>query len=264
VNQYETLLVEVTDRVAKVFLNRPDSANSITLQTMADYNAVCDWVTKDDSIRVVVFSGAGDRHFCAGADLRETTAIVNRGERIEFPPGGFFMDNIASIPKPTIAMINGKAVGGGCELAIACDFRFMVDDTVIGLPELKFGEIPAAGGTQRLPRLIGPGKALDMLLTGRLLDAEEAHAIGLVTSVVPRESLEKLTYDFALELARRPPYAVQTAKFLIMTALDRPELEGCALERRMSRTMATPEERAAARAEAAEASGTYSKLFEPA
>jgi enoyl-CoA hydratase/carnithine racemase len=262
VNQtYETLLYEVSGRVATVTLNRPKQANSVTMQTMADYLAVVDGVNKDDDVRVVIFTAAGDQHFCAGADLKEVTATLARGDKIEFPPGPFFMDAIASIPKPTIAVIQGKAVGGGCELALACDFRFMANDTVIGLPELKFGQIPAAGGTQRLPRIVGYAKAIDLLLTGRLLEAQEAVSIGLITAALPRDQLFEGAATFAEELTRRAPYVVQAAKFLASRAFDMPVLEGCELERRTSRTMATPEEKEAAQAEAARGDGTYAKLF---
>ena len=210
---YETILVERRERVAIITINRPEKRNALNIQTRAEGAAILDELRDDDSIRVVIFTGAGDKAFIAGADIAEfagRTALQQRAIMLE---RGLF-NAIDSFPKPVIAMVNGYCLGGGCELALACDIRIASNNASFGQPEINLGIIPGGGGTQRLTRLVGEGKAMEMILTGEIINAEEAFRCGLVNQVVPADHLESKTMEIAnriapehLELALADPRA---------------------------------------------------------
>src|SRR5213083_1499615 len=191
-NSYETILVERRDRVAMVTINRPEKRNARNIQTRAEGAAILDELRSDDSVRVVVFTGAGDKAFVAGADIAEfadRTAISQREVMLE---RGLF-NAVDTFPKPVIAMVNGYCLGGGCELALACDLRIASETASFGQPEINLGIIPGGGGTQRLTRLVGEGKAMEMILSGEIIKAQEAYRLGLVNQVVPADQLETKT-----------------------------------------------------------------------
>src|SRR3989441_10160293 len=208
---YETILVERRGRVAIITINRPEKRNALNIQTRAEGAAVLDELRADDSIRVVVITGAGDKAFIAGADIAEfaeRTAISQREVMLQRS----LFNAVDGFPKPIIAMINGYCLGGGCEVALACDIRIASEKASLGQPEINLGIIPGGGGTQRLTRLVGEGKAMEMILTGEIIDAQTAFAIGLANHVVPADQLETKTMEIANRIAEKSPIALRLAK----------------------------------------------------
>lgn len=214
---YESILVERRDRVAIITINRPEKRNALNIQTRAEGAAALDELRGDDDVRVVIFTGAGDKAFVAGADIAEfanRTAISQREVMLE---RGLF-NAVDSFPKPVIAMVNGYCLGGGCELALACDIRVASDKASFGQPEINLGIIPGGGGTQRLTRLVGEGKAMEMILSGEIISAEEALRIGMVNHVVPADQLEAKTMEIANRIAEKSPIALRLAKEAVQLA----------------------------------------------
>jgi methylglutaconyl-CoA hydratase len=259
VAEYETLIVERRDGIGYLILNRPESANTISVQLTRELHQALDELADDRSVRVVILTGAGDRHFCAGADLKEGVKFLTGDAE---PP---FMahptSKIEEMPQPVIAVINGAALGGGCEISLACDFRFMADTAVIGLPEIVFGMLPAWGGTQRLPRVVGLAKAKEILFTGRPLSAEEALEVGLVTAIAPPEKVMAEAEAFAQGLAEKADYALAAMKLVVNTAQEVDLERGLRLERQVALTMGSPERRMAALERAMAGSPIYKNLF---
>ncbi len=200
----ETMLLEEKYHIAVVTINRPP-ANSWNLSAMEDFEKVLDKVENDGNIRVMILTGAGDKCFSAGFDVGDAANGPKTGEM-----GRILWRRVDRFPKPIIAALNGHALGGGLELAMGCHFRIMADDpkAKIGLTELNLGIIPGWGGTQRLMRIVGEAKALDMILFSRRLSAGEALEIGLVNQIVPPEILMETALEFAARLSERPPVAV--------------------------------------------------------
>ncbi len=215
---YENLIVEKRGTVAKVTVNRPDKLNALNVPTRLEILAVFKELTEDAGIRVIVITGAGEKAFIAGADIGEFAGRTALEQR-EIMQRSRAFDAMENCPKPVIAMINGFALGGGCELAMACDIRVASVKAKFGQPEVKLGLIPGGGGTQRLPRLIGEGKAMELILTGDMIDAEEALRLGLVTQVVPHEELEERTMALANRMAELSPVALAMAKKSVKNAV---------------------------------------------
>jgi len=214
---YETLLVERRGRVAIVTINRPEKRNALNIQTRQEGAAVLEELREDEAVRVVIFTGAGDKAFIAGADIAEfagRTAITQR----EVMTGRSLFTAIDTFPKPVIAMINGYCLGGGNELAMACDLRIASDTASFGQPEINLGIIPGGGGTQRLTHLVGESKAMELILTGDIIDAQTAYRIGLVNMVVPAADLEAKTMEIANRIADKSPIALRMAKEAVKTA----------------------------------------------
>lgn len=250
------VLLERRDRVATITLNRPARANTLNTAVLEGLHDAQLEIAADRDIRVVLVTGAG-RHFCGGADLREAR---NPGPR---RPGLTISFDL--IPQPTIAVINGAAMGGGCEVALACDFRYIAAEAKIGLPEIQFGALPLGGGTARLPRVVGWPMAKRLIMTGEHLTAQRALEIGLVDGVAPGESLlEAVHQDLVQLLVRRAPYAVRTAKVLLDRALEVDLNTALTFERQLIPKMATDAERAAAREEAMADGDTYARIFSKA
>jgi len=226
---YETLLVEKQDGVAKVTFNRPEKLNALNTRTKDDVVHVLSELERDDAVRVVVFTGAGEKAFVAGADISEFAGRTTM-QQWEIAHGGHLYTAIAEFPKPVIAMINGYCLGGGCELAMACDIRVASENAKLGQPEVNIGIIPGGGGSQRLPRLVGSGKAMELILTGEMIDAKEAHRIGLVDEVVPPEELEKRTMEIAAKIAAKSPVTIRLAKLAVKAASRLPLEQGLAYE----------------------------------
>lgn len=214
---YETLLVERRGRVAIVTINRPEKRNALNIKTREEGAAVLEQLQNDDDVRVVVITGAGNKAFIAGADIAEfagRTALMQRAVML----GRSLFTAIDVFPKPVIAMVNGYCLGGGCELALACDLRIASETASFGQPEINLGIIPGGGGTQRLTRLIGEGKAMEMILTGEIIDARTAFNLGLVNHVVPADQLEAKTLEIANRMAEKSPIALRLAKEAVKLA----------------------------------------------
>jgi enoyl-CoA hydratase len=228
----ETLLIESLDGIATITINRPDKRNALNAVVRREIVEVLDELRDDANARVIILTGAGDRAFIAGADISEfaeRTAIEQRAAMT----GRRLFEEIAAFPKPTIAMINGFALGGGCEVALACDLRIATRSAKLGQPEIRLGILPGGGGTQRLPRLVGPGRAMRLVLTGELIDATEAERIGLVDWVVADGTLRDRTMEIAITIAGYSPIALELAKTAIRVAMEAPLSAGLAHEREL-------------------------------
>ncbi|MBA3634297.1 MAG: enoyl-CoA hydratase/isomerase family protein [Acidobacteria bacterium] len=216
-SNYETILVEKRGGVAVLTINRPDKLNALSSKVHAEGVSALDELRSDDEIRVVVITGAGEKSFIAGADISEFAGKTSVTQRNLFLEKTLF-NSIDTFPKPIIAMINGFCLGGGCELALACDLRFASEKARFGQPEINLGIIPGGGGTQRLTRLISEGKSMEMILTGDMLDAPTALNLGLVNHVFAAEELEAKTMEMANKIAEKSPIALQMAKEAVKLA----------------------------------------------
>ncbi len=208
------------DHVATVTINRPEALNAFSSSLLRELRDSFEALAGDGSVRTVVLTGAGDRSFVAGADIKEMAELDEAAGRAFAELGHATPNLIAAMPQPVIAAVNGFAFGGGCELAIACDFRIAASNAVFAQPEVSLGIPPGWGASQRLPRLVGPGLAADLILTGRRIPADEALRIGLVNQVVPLADLMPLALDLATKIATNSPLAVQSAKQLMQRAFD--------------------------------------------
>ena len=231
-----TIRFEIDGRIALLTIDRPKVHNALDFETSDELVAAWERFRDDDDLWVAILTGAGERSFCAGADLRgvadfyKNLSSVERLRRSELVPGlGGITKNLA-IDKPIIAAINGHCLAGGLEIALACDLRIASENASFGLPEVTRGIIPGAGGTQRLPRLVGPERALDLIMTGRRIDAQEAERIGLVSRVVAATQLQEQAMQTARLIASNGPLAVRAAKSAVWRGLDMPLEEGLRVE----------------------------------
>ncbi len=220
-NASKVLLEELTDDgILTLTINRPDSMNSMNKDVVHQIWHRCYEIDGDDSVRVVILTGAGDKAFCAGADLKERKSMSEADveQRLRDYRGCFRA--LEKLNKPVICAINGYAFGGGLEMALACDIRVVAQETKVGLTELGLGIIPGAGGTQRLPRLVGPAIAKEMMFTAARLTGDEAKALGVVNHSVPRANLMTFCQDMAKKMVRCAPVAVRQAKVAIDAGLQ--------------------------------------------
>ncbi len=198
-------------RVAMVTINRPEKLNALNSKVHREGAAVLDELKDDNEVRVVVITGAGEKAFIAGADISEFEGKTPVTQRAVFQERTLF-NSIDSFPKPVIAMVNGFCLGGGNELALACDLRICSENAKFSQPEINLGIMPGGGGTQRLTRLIGEGRSMEMMLTGDMIDAETAHSFGLVNHVYPADQLLEKTLELASKIAEKAPIALQLCK----------------------------------------------------
>lgn len=233
-NGFRTLIYEKKDQIGYVTLNRPQALNVYNIQMRDDLYEVLRAIRDDPEVRVGVFKGAGEKAFCAGADLSEfltaPSPIVARQVRFARDVWGLFL----SVPQPLLVALHGYVLGSGIEIALCCDIRIASEDVRFGLPEVGLGIIPAAGGTQTLPRTIGRARALEMLLTGRWVNGKEAHEIGLVNRVVPRDKLLQIAEEMAEKIASYDPVAVRHAKQAVVRGLDMTLPAGLDLEKMLA------------------------------
>lgn len=240
--KFETLLLAVHDRVATLTVDRPDKRNALNAAVRREFIEALDALRDDPEVRVLVVTGAGEKAFIAGADIGEFADRSPLEQRAAME-GRRLFEEIANFPKPTIAMLNGYALGGGCEVALACDLRIAARSAKLGQPEIKLGLIPGGGGTQRLPRLIGFGRAMRYILTGELIAAEEAERIGLVDLIVEDDELRERTFELALAMAAQSPVAMKLAKDAIRATLEMPLDAGLQYERELFVTAFASEDR---------------------
>jgi enoyl-CoA hydratase/carnithine racemase len=226
----QTVLLDREDVVGLITLNRPDSMNAINLEMRRIIAETVRAAEADEANRAIVIRGAGDKAFCAGADVKEFKAAesLNAARLLREPPG--WNDLIAACRKPTIAAIQGFCLGGGLELALACDIRIASPDAIFGLPEVGLAIIPAAGGTQRLPRVVGFGHAMRLILTRDRIDALEAYRIGLISEIVPKDELITRAVELAKRIAEGGPLAIAYAKEAIRRGIEMPIADGLRLE----------------------------------
>jgi enoyl-CoA hydratase len=218
----ENVRVEKNGMVATVTLDRPKVLNALNAATFAELSSVFDELEKDAAVRVVLLTGAGERAFAAGADIRELALAEDGAGKAFALRGQAVFRKIETLSKPVIACVRGFALGGGCELAMACTLRIAGDDAKFGQPEVKLGVVPGYGGSQRLPRLVGRGAALKLLLTGAIIDAREALRIGLVDEVVAAGELMQRAEALANEMAAQAPLAIAETLRLVDEGLDLP------------------------------------------
>lgn len=227
---YENILREDREGVAFVTVNRPDKLNALNAATIGELHHCFDTLAVDDTVRAVILSGAGEKAFVAGADISELavqTAITARPLAMR---GQRMMDAIEACPKPVVAAVNGFALGGGCELALACHLRTAADTAQFGLPEVTLGIIPGYGGTQRLPRIIGKGRALELILTAERVKADEALRLGLVNKVYPAAELRAQTEKLVRRMLAMGPLAVRYALDAVNHGADMPLADGLNFE----------------------------------
>ncbi|HUH14029.1 MAG TPA: enoyl-CoA hydratase-related protein [Longimicrobiales bacterium] len=240
---FETLQVEVDGGVATLRVDRPEKRNALNALVRRELVEALDRLEADEAVRVLVLTGTGERAFVAGADIAEFAERTPLEQRAAMEPPSVF-ERLAACPKPTLAAINGYALGGGCELALACDIRIAARSARLGQPEVKLGILPGGGGTQRLPRLVGYGAALRLILTGELIDAEEAARLGLVDLVVDDDALPVRTRELATSIAAHSPVALRLAKEAVRAALEVPLTAGLRLERELFVTAFASEDKA--------------------
>ncbi len=254
--ELETVTLEwLTPEIAQITLNRPAAGNSLSVQLATDLLAATREVRYSREAKVALITGAG-RFFCAGADLKER----------EKPESWIWdvrraFDELEQLPVPVIAVINGACMGGGTELALACDFRIAAQSVSIGLPEIQFGALPAAGGPQRLLRLVGPSVTKYLVMVGEAVPADTAARMGIINESVPDADLHTRARELADKLALRAGYALRATKFVVNRGLNTPLTDALAVDYRVMDNMATPEERAAEVAKAMARSATYAKIF---
>jgi len=241
--KYATILHEAADGIVTITLNRPEVHNAMNEQMRQELTRCFGDLATSDEARVVVVTGAGDRAFSAGADIREfvepqvPVRFRESRKRVDFRQA---MDRC---PQPIIGAIRGYALGGGLELALACDIRIAGEDAQLGLTEVNLAIIPGGGGTQRLPRLVGRGRALEMILTGARIDAREAWRIGLVERVVPAADVLAAARELARTLAEKAPVALRYAKEAVVKGLELPLADGLRLENDLATLLRTTEDR---------------------
>jgi enoyl-CoA hydratase len=226
----ETILVEREGRVAILTINRPDKLNALNQQVRDEMLEILGQIEHDDGVGVVVITGAGEKSFIAGADIGEFAGRTPFDQRHAMRSPRIF-DVMASFPKPVIAMINGFCLGGGCELAMSCDLRIASEKARFGQPEINLGLIPGGGGTQRLPRLVGVGQAMRLILSGDMIPASEAKEMGLVEIVVPAEELRTKTLELAGKIASKSPLTLKVAKEAIRASERMSVEDGIGYER---------------------------------
>lgn len=216
--------------IVTLSLNRPDAANALSAQLLYELKQALYEIKYNPAVRVVIITGVGEKAFCAGADLKERAGMDVNSVRKAVNLIRLVVNNIEALPQPVIAAVNGVALGGGTELALACDIRIASDNARFGLTETSLGIIPGAGGTQRLPRLIGKGRAKELIYTARRIDAKEAEAIGLVEYIVPYNNLMDKAFELAKQIAKNAPIAVKQAKLAIDKGFEADLITGLAIE----------------------------------
>jgi len=227
---YENILLEAKESVALITFNRPKALNALSTELMNEFSCALYEIAENEDIRVLVLTGAGGKAFVAGADISELSRFTPLQAKFFTEKGQETIDRIQQLPIPVIAAVNGFALGGGCEIALACDFIYASDNAKLGLPEINLGLIPGFGGTQRLPRLIGTNMAKEMIYTGMMIGAEEARQIGLVNRVFPAVTLMDEAMKTAKAIASKGNVSIRAAKQAINHGMNADLATGCKYE----------------------------------
>jgi enoyl-CoA hydratase len=227
---FENLLYEKKESIAVITINRPALRNALNALTVRELGTAFEQAKGDHDIRVVILTGAGEKAFVAGADINELAVQTPVGGKAYASAGQTVFDSIENLGKPVIAAVNGYALGGGCELAMACTFRMASENAVLGQPEVKLGIIPGYGGSQRLPRLVGKGRAMQILLTGEMVSAADAFRMGLVNQVVPQAELMAASEGIAKKIIANAPIAVKFVLEAVHRGMEMTQAEGQFLE----------------------------------
>jgi enoyl-CoA hydratase len=227
---FDTLLLDVRDRIAVLTINRPDKLNALNARCKQELREALTSIKTNHDVDVVILTGAGEKAFVAGTDIDELSSLNSETGKAFAERGQAVFDLIQHLGKPVIAAVNGYALGGGCELALACHIRIASENAKFGQPEVNLGVIPGYGGTQRLPRIVGASKAFEMILTGNQIDAQEAMRSGLVNSVVPQRELLPAAESMAKAIAGKGQLAIRMSLKAINAAMELPLSEGLNVE----------------------------------
>lgn len=230
---FETILFEEKNGYAQITLNRPDKLNALNKQLFDDLNSAIEIIERTESIAAVLLTGAGEKAFAAGADIQELNSSDKYSGRVFSEYGSKVMLRLEQLRKPVIAAVNGFALGGGCELAMSCHIRFASEKAKFGQPEVNLGIIPGYGGTQRLPKIVGRAKAMELILSGNIIDAEEAKSIGLVNQVYAHDELLTKTEEYINLILSKGKLALYASVNTILASEELSPLEGLAYESRM-------------------------------
>jgi enoyl-CoA hydratase len=229
-SRYSNILLEREDLIATVSVHRPQALNALNHETLLELQLVLEELSKDETVRAVIVTGTGERAFVAGADIKELMILDAQTAKETSQLGQEVFNSIENFPKPVIAAVNGFCLGGGCELALACHIRIASENAKLGQPEVKLGLIPGYGGTQRLPRLVGKGLALEMILSGEMISASDAKEIGLVNRVVEADELMSTCRKLAEKIISNGPVALEYSLKAVICGLEMPVAGGLAME----------------------------------
>jgi len=228
--EYQTIIYQKKENYVIITLNRPDKLNALNKQMFDELDNALKNIELDREIRALILTGAGDKAFAAGADIKELHSSDERSGKLFSEYGSYVMKRLAELKIPTIAAVNGFALGGGCELTMACQMRFASENAKFGQPEVNLGIIPGYGGTQRLTRIVGKPKAMELILTGNMISAHQAEQLGLVNAVYSQEELMQKVEDFVKIILTKGPIAVSAAVECINASEYLSPLEGLAFE----------------------------------
>ena len=228
--EYKNIIFKIEEQIATITFNRPEVLNALNEASLKEFSHAIDKVAADEGIRVLILTGAGDKSFVAGADIKEFLKFNALKAKIFSEMGHGIVNKLQKLPIPVIGAVNGFALGGGCEVVIACDFIYASENAMFGLPEINLGIIPGFGGTQRLPRLIGKNRAKEMIFTGKMIPAAEAQAMGLVNKVCAQDQLMDEVLTVAKIIVSKGKVSLRAAKQAINTGMDVDLQTGCRIE----------------------------------
>ena len=228
--EYTNIKFQIEEHIATITFNRPEVLNALNEASLKEFSHAVDKVTGDEDIRVLILTGAGDKSFVAGADIKEFLKFNALKAKVFSEMGHCIVNKLQDLPIPVIGAVNGFALGGGCEVAIACDFIYASENAMFGLPEINLGIIPGFGGTQRLPRFVGKNRAKEMIFTGKMISAAEAQAMGLVNKVCAQDQLMDEVLKVAKIMVSKGKVSLRAAKQTINTGMDVDLKTGCRIE----------------------------------
>ena len=228
--EYQNIIFQVKEKIAFITFNRPKVLNALNEACLKEFSHAIDRVAEDEEIRVLILTGAGEKSFVAGADITEFLKFNVLKAKLFSEKGHRLVNKLQNLPIPVIAAVNGFALGGGCEIVLACDFIYASENAMFGLPEINLGIIPGFGGTQRLPRIIGKNRAKEMIFTGKMISAAEANAIGLVNKVCPQDQLMNDALKVAGTIVSKGKVSLRAAKQAVNNGMDVDLMAGCRIE----------------------------------